>query len=58
MILNPQLTTLNGSVLISEGVSNSLAISVEGNLFLFLAKTSSVEKVSKTINHLILLLFS
>ena len=39
----------SGSVLISEGVNTSLAISVEGNLFLFVATANSVEKVSVTI---------
>ena len=44
----------SGSVLISEGVNTSLAISVEGNLFLFVATANSVEKVSvTTINTLV-----
>ena len=47
VILNPQSTMSNGLVLISEGVSTSLAISVEEKLFLFVATTNSVEKVSK-----------
>ena len=40
---------LSGSLLMSEGVNTSLAISVEGNLFLFVATANSVEKVSVTI---------
>ena len=48
VVLNPQ-TMSSGSVLISEGVNTSLAISVEGNLFLFVATANSVEKVSVTI---------
>ena len=40
---------MSGSLLISEGVNTSLAISVEGNLFLFVATVNSVEKVSVTI---------
>ena len=48
VVLNPQ-TMMSGSLLISEGVNASLAISVEGNLFLFVATANSVEKVSVTI---------
>ena len=48
LVLNPQ-TISSGSVLISEGVNTSLAISVEGNMFLFVATANSVEKVSVTI---------
>ena len=46
---NVPSTMSSGSVLISEGVNTSLAISVEGNLFLFVATANSVEKVSVTI---------
>ena len=40
---------ISGSLFISEGVNTSLAISVEENLFLFVATANSVEKVSVTI---------
>ena len=49
LILSPPSTISNGSVLISEGVNTSLAISVDENLFLFVATANSVEKVSVTI---------
>ena len=48
LVLNPQSLSA-GSVLMSEGVNTSLAISVEENLFLFVATANSVDKVSVTI---------
>ena len=46
VVLNPQSTMFSGLVLISEGVSTSLAISVDEKLSLFVATTNSLEKVS------------
>ena len=49
LILSPQSAMSSGSLLMSEGVNTSLAISVEENLFLFVATANTVEKVSVTV---------